>query len=121
MGVVYRAHQTDLDRPVALKMILSSRLASPEDVRRFYAEARAAGGLRHPNIVGIHEAGEVHGQHFFAMDFIEGRSLAQELARTVRAAAGRRMPRRRRAGRAVPARAQHDPSRPEAVEHFAVR
>jgi len=81
MGVVYRAHQTDLDRPVALKMILSSRLASPEDVRRFYAEARAAGGLRHPNIVGIHEAGEVHGQHFFAMDFIEGRSLAQELAR----------------------------------------
>jgi predicted Ser/Thr protein kinase len=81
MGVVYRAHQTDLDRPVALKMILSSRLASPDDVRRFYAEARAAGSLRHPNIVGIHEAGEVHGQHFFAMDFIEGRSLAQELAR----------------------------------------
>jgi eukaryotic-like serine/threonine-protein kinase len=81
MGVVYRAHQTDLDRPVALKMILSSRLASPDDVRRFYAEARAAGSLRHPNIVGIHEAGEVHGQHFFAMDFIEGRSLAEELAR----------------------------------------
>jgi len=81
MGVVYRAHQTDLDRPVALKMILSSRLASPDDVRRFYAEARAAGSLRHPNIVGIHEAGEVHGQHFFAMDFIEGRSLAQELGR----------------------------------------
>ncbi|HET6323104.1 MAG TPA: serine/threonine-protein kinase [Planctomycetaceae bacterium] len=81
MGVVYRAHQTDLDRPVALKMILSSRLASPDDVRRFYAEARAAGSLRHPNIVGIHEAGEVHGQHFFAMDFIEGRSLAQELER----------------------------------------
>jgi serine/threonine-protein kinase len=81
MGVVYRAHQTDLDRPVALKMILSSRLASPDDVRRFYAEARAAGSLRHPNIVGIHEAGEVHGQHFFAMDFIEGRSLAQELVR----------------------------------------
>jgi serine/threonine protein kinase len=81
MGVVYRALQTDLERPVALKMILSSRLASPDDVRRFYAEARAAGSLRHPNIVGIHEAGEVHGQHFFAMDFIEGRSLAQELTR----------------------------------------
>jgi eukaryotic-like serine/threonine-protein kinase len=80
MGVVYRARQIDLDRPVALKMILSSRLASADDVSRFYAEARAAGGLRHPNIVGIHEAGEVHGQHFFAMDFIEGRSLAQELA-----------------------------------------
>jgi eukaryotic-like serine/threonine-protein kinase len=79
MGVVYRAQQTDLDRFVAIKMILSSRLASPDDVRRFYTEARAAGRLRHPNIVGIHEAGEVHGQHFFAMDYIEGRSLAEEL------------------------------------------
>lgn len=80
MGVVFRARQTDLDRAVALKMILSSRLASSEDVRRFYAEARAAGSLRHPNIVGIHDAGEVHGQHFFAMDFVEGRSLAQALS-----------------------------------------
>ena len=61
-------------------MILSNRLASPDDVRRFHAEARAAGSLRHPNIVAIHEAGEVHGQHFFAMDFVEGRSLAQALA-----------------------------------------
>jgi serine/threonine-protein kinase len=80
MGVVFRARQTDLDRLVALKMILSSRLASQDDVRRFHAEARAAGSLRHPNIVAIHEAGEVHGQHFFAMDFVEGRSLAQALA-----------------------------------------
>lgn len=79
MGVVYRARQTDLDRTVALKMILSSRLASSEDVRRFNAEARAAGRLRHPNIVGIHEAGEVHGQHFFAMELVDGQSLAQAL------------------------------------------
>ena len=61
-------------------MILASRLASPDDVGRFHAEARAAGSLRHPNIVAIHDAGEVHGQHFFAMDFVEGRSLAQALA-----------------------------------------
>ena len=79
MGVVYRARQTDLDRPVALKMILASRLASDEDVRRLYAEARAAGGLRHPNIVGIHEVGEDEGQHYFAMDCVEGQSLADKL------------------------------------------
>ena len=80
MGVVFRARQTDLDRNVAIKMILSSRLASADDVGRFHAEAKAAGSLRHPNIVAIHDAGEVHGQHFFAMDYVEGRSLAQALA-----------------------------------------
>jgi eukaryotic-like serine/threonine-protein kinase len=79
MGVVFRARQTDLNRTVAIKMILSNRLASTDDVRRFYAEARAAGSLRHPNIVAIHEVGQAHGQHFFAMDFVEGRSLAQAL------------------------------------------
>lgn len=76
MGVVYRARQRDLNRIVALKMILSSRLAADEDVKRFYREARAAGSLRHGNIVGIHEVGEIHGQHYFAMDFIAGKSLA---------------------------------------------
>jgi serine/threonine protein kinase len=80
MGVVFRARQTELDRLVAIKMILSSRLASADDVGRFHAEAKAAGSLRHPNIVAIHDAGEVHGQHFFAMDFVEGRSLSQALA-----------------------------------------
>ena len=69
MGVVYRARQTDLDRLVAIKMILSNHLASADDVGRFHAEAKAAGSLRHPNIVAIHDAGEIHGQHFFAMDF----------------------------------------------------
>src|SRR5262245_40169416 len=77
MGVVYKARQRDLDRLVALKMILANRLAAAEDVKRFYREARAAGGLRHPQIVGIHEVGQVHGQHYFAMDFIAGRSLAE--------------------------------------------
>ena len=76
MGVVFRARQRDLNRIVALKMILSNRLAGGDDVKRFYREARAAGSLRHPQIVGIHEVGEVHGQHYFAMDFIPGASLA---------------------------------------------
>lgn len=77
MGVVYLARQQDLDRTVAVKMILSSRLASADDVRRFYAEAKAAGSLRHSNIIGIHEVGEIAGQHYFAMDYVEGRSLAE--------------------------------------------
>jgi serine/threonine-protein kinase len=76
MGVVFRARQRDLNRIVALKMILSNRLAGGEDVKRFYREARAAGSLRHPQIVGIHEVGQIHGQHYFAMDFIPGTSLA---------------------------------------------
>jgi serine/threonine-protein kinase len=81
MGVVYRARQTDLDRTVALKMILASRLASAEDVRRFYQEAQAAGRLRHPNILSIHEVGQHDGQHYFTMDYIEGESLAERLRR----------------------------------------
>ncbi|WP_240928204.1 serine/threonine protein kinase [Thalassoroseus pseudoceratinae] len=77
MGVVHKAWQSDLERFVAIKMILHSHLASADQVRRFYAEARSAGRLRHANIVGIHEVGDVGGQPFFAMDYIEGQSLTQ--------------------------------------------
>ncbi len=80
MGVVYRARQVDLDRIVAVKMILVNRLASRDDIRRFYQEAQAAGRLSHPNIVGIHEVGEVNGQHYFSMDCVEGRGLNEILA-----------------------------------------
>ncbi len=79
MGVVFRARQRDLDRIVAVKMILASHLASDDEVRRFYGEARAAGGLRHPNIVGIHEVGQIDAQHYFAMDHVDGQSLAERL------------------------------------------
>jgi tetratricopeptide (TPR) repeat protein/tRNA A-37 threonylcarbamoyl transferase component Bud32 len=76
MGVVYKARQRKLNRIVAIKMILAGQFADQTDVDRFYAEASAAGALRHPNIVGIHEIGEVNGQHFFSMDYIEGESLS---------------------------------------------
>ncbi len=79
MGVVYQARQIDLDRVVALKMILSSEFASPEEIRRFYSEAQAAGSLQHSHIVGIHEVGEFNGQHYYAMDYVEGESLAGRL------------------------------------------
>jgi serine/threonine-protein kinase len=80
MGVVYEARQKGLDRSVAVKMILAGNLASPELVRRFHAEAKAAARLRHANIVHIHEVGQLHGQDFFAMEYIEGESLAQRIA-----------------------------------------
>jgi serine/threonine-protein kinase len=77
MGVVYRARQKGLDRIVAIKMILASHLASPEQIDRFYAEARAAARLQDPRIVSIHDVGQIHGQHFFAMEYVAGPSLAQ--------------------------------------------
>jgi eukaryotic-like serine/threonine-protein kinase len=80
MGVVFRARQTGLNRIVAVKMILVNRLASQDHIRRFYLEAQAAGRLSHPNIVGIHEVGDVHGQHFFSMDCIDGVDLKEVLA-----------------------------------------
>jgi WD40 repeat protein len=76
MGVVYRARQLTLNRTVAVKMILASRLATPAEVDLFRAEARTAGRLHHPGIVGIHEVGEHEGQHYFSMDYVEGQSLA---------------------------------------------
>ena len=80
MGVVYRAHHKKLDRDVALKMIRDRNLASDESVKRFMGEARAVARLHHPAIVPVHDVGELDGQHYIAMQFIEGRSLADILA-----------------------------------------
>ncbi|MEM7235864.1 MAG: serine/threonine-protein kinase, partial [Planctomycetota bacterium] len=79
MGVVFRAKQKSLDRTVALKMILWGENASESDVARFRAEAESAARLDHPNIVKVFEVGEVEGQPFFTMQYIEGTTLADQL------------------------------------------
>src|SRR5947209_1143875 len=76
MGVVYRARQVSLDRIVALKMMRPGLLATEDEVRRFLTEAKMAASLQHPNIVAIHEVGQLDGLHYFSMDFVEGPSLA---------------------------------------------
>ena len=79
MGVIYKARHRKLNRIAALKMILSGRFSSEEELQRFHIEAAAAAKLDHPGIVPVYEIGEAEGQAFFAMKFIEGGSLADQI------------------------------------------
>ncbi|MHC4199714.1 MAG: WD40 repeat domain-containing serine/threonine protein kinase, partial [Planctomycetota bacterium] len=77
MGVVYKAHDSKLNRVVALKVLIAGEGASHEEVERFFGEATAAARLRHPNIVPIHELDVKEGRHYFTMDFVEGGPLSK--------------------------------------------
>ena len=79
MGVVYRAHDTLLERTVAVKVI-SAPIDQNADLReRFFREARSAGQLSHRNIITIHDLGEHEGQPYLAMEFLEGHDLQERM------------------------------------------
>jgi eukaryotic-like serine/threonine-protein kinase len=75
MGVVYRAHDTMLDRPVAIK-VLSPHLVG-DGAERLLREARSVAQLDHPHIVGVHDAGEIDGQPFIVMQLAIGKTLRE--------------------------------------------
>jgi serine/threonine-protein kinase len=79
MGEVYRGRDTRLGRDVALKVIAPKRVADPAARRRFELEARAASALNHPAIVTVYDVGETDGVSWIAMEWVEGRTLREEL------------------------------------------
>jgi serine/threonine protein kinase len=76
MGIVYEAEQLSLGRRVALKVLPFAATLDAKQLQRFKNEAQAAAGLHHTNIVPVHATGCERGVHFYAMQFIEGRTLA---------------------------------------------
>jgi tRNA A-37 threonylcarbamoyl transferase component Bud32 len=79
MGAVYKARQTKLDRLVALKVVTPEAARDPAFAERFAREARAMARLNHPNIVGVHDYGEVDGLYYFVMEYVDGVNLRQML------------------------------------------
>src|SRR6202163_4712107 len=79
MGEVYLAQDTKLDRKVALKILPADLAANQDRMRRFVQEAKAAAALNHPNIAHIYEIGESDGTNFIAMEFVDGKTLREEI------------------------------------------
>ena len=79
MAVVYKGKQLSLNRMVAIKVLPKRFSENPEYVERFYKEGQAAGSLNHPNIVQAIEIGEAGGYHYFVMEYVEGKTIADDL------------------------------------------
>ena len=77
MGAVYLAHDTQLDRQVALKIPRFSAKKKGEIVDRFFREARAAATIRHPNVCPVYDVGEIEGIHYLTMAYIQGHTLSE--------------------------------------------
>src|SRR6266540_3597320 len=95
MGIVYEAWQTSMDRRVALKVLPAGVAADQRTFVRFLREARAAGKLNHPNVVSVYGMGVKEETPYYAMEYVEGETLAQVLAR-LQAAEGAEAPEWRR-------------------------
>src|SRR5947208_11408516 len=79
MGEVYLAHDEKLDRKIALKLLPAHFTTNEERLRRFQQEARAASALNHPNIITIHEIGQIENRNFIATEFVDGETLRQRM------------------------------------------
>ena len=79
MGTVFEAVQESLGRRVALKVLPGTFALDPKRLERFRREARATARIHHPNIVPVYEVGEAEGNHYYAMEYIDGSSLEEFL------------------------------------------
>jgi serine/threonine protein kinase len=83
MGEVYLARDTtELERAVAVKVLPAELAQDPERMRRFVQEAKTASSLNHPNIITIHEIGEVDSSRYIVTEFVEGETLRQKMTRS---------------------------------------
>ncbi len=81
MGEVYRADDLKLGQPVALKFLAQKLASEPAFIERFYSEVRHARGVSHPNVCRVYDVGEIEGQHFLSMEYVDGEDLASLLRR----------------------------------------
>ncbi|HBG28055.1 MAG: hypothetical protein A2Y10_20045 [Planctomycetes bacterium GWF2_41_51] len=81
MAIVYKGKQISLDRIVAVKILPRRFSENPDYVKRFYKEGKAAAKLNHNNIVGAYDVGEAGGYHYFVMEYVEGKTLYEDLAK----------------------------------------
>jgi serine/threonine protein kinase len=79
MGVVYKAQDLKLDRPVAIKFLPQQSTASDESKARFIQEAKATAALNNPNILSVYDIDEQDGKLFFVMEYIEGKTLKSKI------------------------------------------